>query len=328
MNTRVTRQLEKRRRRIRRKLHVARQRDDDGRPVLGRVRPNYEISDRIAAMPHGGLGVVQELVRRTGLAERIDRDVQVLAVHKPYHESDHVLNIAYNVMCGGRTLEDIELRRNDEAFLDALGVDAIPDPTTGGDFCRRFGAEQLTALMAAINDTRVAMWQRQEPEFLAERACIDADGSLVATTGECKEGMSLSYNGVWGYHPLLVSLANTGEPLFIVNRSGNRPSHEGAADYLDQSIALCRRGGFRDILLRGDTDFTQTRCCVARPGARFVAHPMARRSRPAGPGTLPRVRADRACRRPVAAARPGGAGGQPPRATPPGSRGGRAAHAA
>ena len=227
--------------------------------MLGRVRPNYEFSDRIVAVPHGGLGVVLELVRRTGLAERIDRDVQMLSVHKPYYESDHVLNIAYNVMCGGRTLEDIELRRNDEAFLDALGVDAIPDPTTAGDFCRRFGAEQLTALMAAINDTRVAMWQRQGPEFLAERACIDADGSLVATTGECKEGMSLSYNGVWGYHPLIVSLANTGEPLFIVNRSGNRPSHEGAADYLDQSIALCRRGGFKDILLRGDTDFTQTR---------------------------------------------------------------------
>ncbi|MEZ4238179.1 MAG: IS1380 family transposase [Myxococcota bacterium] len=227
--------------------------------MLGRVRPNYEIADRVAAVPHGGLGVVHELVRRTGLVERIDREVRVLAVHKPYHESDHVLNIAYNVMCGGRTLEDIELRRNDESFLDALGVDAIPDPTTAGDFCRRFGVEQLTALMTAINDTRVALWRRQGPEFLAERACIDADGSLVATTGECKEGMALSYKGVWGYHPLIISLANTGEPLFIVNRSGNRPSHEGAAEYLDRAIALCRRGGFEDILLRGDTDFTQTR---------------------------------------------------------------------
>ena len=61
------------------------------------------------------------------------------------------------------------------------------------------------------------------------------------------------------YHPLLVSLANTGEPLFIVNRSGNRPSHEGAASYLDQAIKLCRRAGFEDILLRGDTDFSQVR---------------------------------------------------------------------
>jgi hypothetical protein len=60
-----------------------------------------------------------------------------------------------------------------------------------------------------------------------------------------------------GYHPLLVSLANTGEVLYLVNRSGNRPSHEGAAEWLDKAIALCRRGGFRKVRLRGDTDFTQ-----------------------------------------------------------------------
>jgi len=53
-------------------------------------------------------------------------------------------------------------------------------------------------------------------------------------------------------------LANTGEPLYLVNRSGNRPSHEKAAVYLDRAIDLCRRGGFRKITLRGDTDFTQT----------------------------------------------------------------------
>jgi hypothetical protein len=53
-------------------------------------------------------------------------------------------------------------------------------------------------------------------------------------------------------------LANTGEPLFVVNRSGNRPSHEQAAYYFDRAIALCRRAGFKKIRLRGDTDFTQT----------------------------------------------------------------------
>jgi hypothetical protein len=88
---------------------------------------------------------------------------------------------------------------------------------------------------------------------------VDADGTLAATDGECKEGMDVAYNGVWGYHPLVISLANTQEPLFLVNRPANRPSHEGAAARLDQAVELCAKAGFRRILLRGDTDFSQTR---------------------------------------------------------------------
>ena len=201
---------------------------------------------------------MQLLVESTGLAESIDERVHVLKRHLPYHESDHVLNIAYNLLAGGTCLEHIELRRNDEVFLDALGVQSIPDPTTAGDFCRRFGEEDIHALMNAINESRLKVWQQQPAEFF-EEALIDADGTIVETTGECKQGMDISYNGKWGYHPLLVSLANTGESLFLANRSGNRPSHEGAAAYFDRAAALCRRGGFEKITFRGDTDFTQTK---------------------------------------------------------------------
>ena len=178
-------------------------------------------------------------------------------MHLPYHESDHVLSIAYNVLCGGTCLQDIELRRQDEVYLDALGAQRIPDPTTAGDFCRRFDEAAIEALQAAINETRVRVWRAQPAEFFDE-ALIDADGTLAETTGECKDGMDISYKGVWGYHPLLVSLANTQEPLCVVNRSGNRPSPEGAAERFDHARALCQDAGFRRITFRGDTDFSQT----------------------------------------------------------------------
>src|SRR3954464_16031675 len=111
--------------------------------------------------------------------------------------------------------------------------------------------------METFNGARRRVWAQQPPEFF-DRAVLDADGTLVATDARCKEGVDLAYDGTWGYPPLVVSLANTAEPLYLVNRGGNRPSHEHAAAYLDKAIGLCRRAGFRAILLRGDTDFTQT----------------------------------------------------------------------
>jgi len=236
---------------------LAGSREDQGRPMFSAEPIRVELADKVRALGPGGIGVVHQLARAVGLVEAIDRRVHVLKVHRPYHESDHVLNLAYNALCDGVRLEDIELRRNDEVFLDALGTERIPDPTTAGDFCRRFSEVDIRNLMRAADDARLNVWRKQPAAFF-ERATIEMDGKLVATTGQCKAGMDISYNGTWGYHPLIVSLAETGEVLRLVNRSGNRPSQEGAAVEADAAIALCRGAGFRQIVLRGDTKFSQT----------------------------------------------------------------------
>lgn len=149
-----------------------------GRPVLQKTKAHYEISERTEAIGCGGIGAVHALVGHWRLAEQINKRLVLLKVHMPYHESDHVLNIAYNILCGGKTLDDIELRRNDESFLKALGTKSIPDPTTAGDFCRRFDANSVETLMEAINETRVEVWKRH-PSLTQQIARIDADGTMA-----------------------------------------------------------------------------------------------------------------------------------------------------
>lgn len=254
----ITRQKSENRKRLITRRLVPRNWPEQTRPMMAATGIQYDIADRARGISAGGIGVMLKLARRVGLVEGIDRRVELLKAHVPYQESDHVLNIAFNILAGGRCLEDLELVRVDEGYLNALGAQRIPDPTTAGDFCRRFSERDVDTLMDVINESRLRVWRQQPHDFFRE-ALIDADGTLAPTLGACKEGADFAYDGTYGYHPLLISLANTQEPLYLVNRSGNRPSHEGAAARLDQAIVLCRKAGFRRITMRGDTDYSQTR---------------------------------------------------------------------
>ena len=255
MKANIRQKLRARKRRIQERLDKTKM----GRecPVMSASNIQYELADRTRAISAGGIGAIHLMVKQLGLDKALNQRLNLLKLYLPYSESDHVLNMAYNLLAGGTRLEHLELRRNDEVYLEALGAQRIPDPTTAGDFCRRFSWWDVFLLMETFNEIRLKVW-RQQPATFFDEAVIDADGTMVETAGECKEGMDINYKGQWGYHPLLISLANTGEPLYIVNRSGNRPSHERAAVYLDRAIHWCRRAGFRKIRLRGDTDFTQT----------------------------------------------------------------------
>ena len=226
-------------------------------PMLNTGGVHYEVGANTDAMSHGGIGAVHRLVTKLGLPEQIDANLELLKVHLPYHESDHVLNLAYNVLCGGTRLEDIERLRHNTAYMNALGADLIPDPTTAGDFCRRFSEEDVITLMECINAVRPQLWQGRGRELLGPIAYIDVDGTLAPTSGKKKQGMDISYKGIWGYHPLVVSLANTEEVLYLVNRPGNVPSHMDAAPYIDRAIDLVDPHAAR-ICLRGDTDFSLT----------------------------------------------------------------------
>src|SRR5258707_13619632 len=179
VTARIQKKRARRKRRIQKRLDKSHLRGCS-KPMLTATNIQYEIGERGRGIVYGGIGAMHLLVRKLGLADAIDRRLHLLTLHLPYHDSDHVLNLAYNALCDGTCLEDIELRRNDEVFLDALCARRIPDPTTAGDFCRRFQAADVHTLLDIFNAIRIKAWAGQPDEFFAQ-ARIDADGTLVDT---------------------------------------------------------------------------------------------------------------------------------------------------
>src|SRR5208337_4408790 len=125
----IRQKLANSKRRIQRRLDKTNL-DGCSKPIMTASNIHYEIADRCRGIGVGGIGAIHTLAHRSGLIDAIDQRLQLLQVHLPYHESDHVLALAYLPLCGGTCIQDLELLRNDEAFLNALGARRIPDPTT------------------------------------------------------------------------------------------------------------------------------------------------------------------------------------------------------
>ena len=226
-------------------------------PLLSELPIDYQLAERTRVLAYGGLGAFHLLVTQLKLPETINRHVKVLKRHLPYFESDHILSLCYNYLTGGKTLEDLQRLRQHEGYLDALDVERVPAPSTAGDFLRRFDEAAILKLQQALNQVRVKIWQRQGAAF-RKQAVIDVDGTFSETDAQCKEGIAYSgHKRAWGYAPLLVSLAKTAEPLFVVNRPGSAVSHLGAAPWMDRALDVVEPI-FDHLWLRGDTDFSLT----------------------------------------------------------------------
>jgi hypothetical protein len=221
-------------------------------------------SDRRGEMTHyGGLVLAQQLVRRFRVAQRIDHALKLFKRHAPYHESDHVLALTYTLYADGACLEDQAALQGSEAVCRLVGACRIPDPTTAGDFLRRFKtAEEVEQLTGVIDEVQEAAWSRlprgaRRRRRKSEFALVDLDGHIKPLYGEQKEGADFSYDGRWSYQPLVVSLGGSGECLRVVNQPGSARSSDAAAGALREVLPRVKRH-FRNAIVRGDTDFDRS----------------------------------------------------------------------
>ena len=231
--------------------------------TTGRVfrlpKSSTEVDHRSEVTPYGGLALFTALARRFRVAERLDAAVQVFKIHLPYHEADHILAIAANLFVGGTCLEDQANLQQSEAARRMLGAVRVPDPTTAGDFLRRFDTWETQGSLDALRRAHDEI-QRDVGRAVKKRrgkmplATVDLDGHFKVLCGVKKEGADFNYRREWCYHPLLVSLAQTGECLAIRNRPGNVRSSQDAAAVLNEVLPQVRERA-EHVLVRGDSDF-------------------------------------------------------------------------
>ena len=245
--------------------------DDLGRPVFRNRRVRVRVQPRGQVTSYGGWALAHALVQRLDLPRAIDRGVPIFKLHLPYHESDHVLTHTYNLFAGGDCIEDIASLQGSAAFQRLVGACRVPDPTTAGDFLRRFTAPHLDLLQKVFDGAHEKVW-RALPRKRRRLATVDLDSTIKEVYGECKEGADFSYTGKWSYHPLLISLQETNECLRLINRPGNRPSMEGADVALAEVLERLVRH-FEAVQVRGDSacyDEQLIRACEAQSQVRFA----------------------------------------------------------
>jgi len=120
VNAKVRKHLQKRKRKLLRRISV-----EHGAWQSPMIRPSQtkiELAEKQQAISCGGIAVIMQMINQLDLRKHINQSAAVLKLHLPYDESDHIFNIALNLLAGGSCLEHLELRRNDEAYLDALGA--------------------------------------------------------------------------------------------------------------------------------------------------------------------------------------------------------------
>ena len=216
-----------------------------------------ECADRLNATPYGGLSAAHVLVKRLGLDEEIDSRLDLLGLEIRYSESDHVLTHVYNLYLGGTNIEDISVLQASPQVRAILGAQRIPDPTTAGDFLRRFTEADIWRLHDAMDAARVKVWKRL-PKKMRKRATIDFDSKVKEVYGRCKEGADFSYNGKWSYHPHMVTLSETREILCAVNRPGNASPASGAEDMAERVLKLAQQY-FEEVIARADCAYYEAK---------------------------------------------------------------------
>jgi Transposase DDE domain. len=218
------------------------------------IRPGHTIRLKGTNEPltvHTGLSLFYAMAETLKIPKILDSHVRVKQRDSGYPESEHILALAANAFVGGDFLDDLEALREDDAIKMAIGRKEIPDPTTAGDFCRRFKLGHILQINKAFAEIEHEVYkQRKEVSHLT----VDVDAKVHEVYGKKKQGAAKAYNGVYSLQPMYAFADETDELLHVEVRSGNTHPGAKAVSYL-RRLAKKISSSVEKMYFRSDSAF-------------------------------------------------------------------------
>lgn len=217
--------------------------------VIGKAYQFNICFDEVTLTAHAGVVLVRDFVEKLGVAEVIDREVNVKERERGYPESENILSLCWNAMVGGDGLSDLNVLRGDAGLAQVLGVESILAPTTAGEFLRQFDMGDL----ADLRRVNRLLAERVRPQQTSDQVTIDLDASLYEQCSTRKQGSRMNYKGQVGYYPLFAFWAEEQEMLATHLLRGNARAVPKAVWFLQQVLQTVPEG--KPLFLRADSEF-------------------------------------------------------------------------
>ncbi len=219
--------------------------------TLGRIETTF---DEPNLVPNAGLLAPAALAQQLGVAELIDEHVRLPeGAAGGANAGAKAMTVIGSMLAGGDSIADTDVLR-----AGAAGelFDQTRAPSTIGIWLRGFIWATVRMLDAVSRRVLARAWQAGLGPDLAADLTIDFDSTICRVFGVAKQGAAYGYTKVRGYHPLLATLADTGEVLHARMRGGNAGAARGAGTFVRETIARVRDAGATGALtVRADSAF-------------------------------------------------------------------------
>jgi hypothetical protein len=186
-----------------------------------------------------GLVVIQRFFQLISFKMRLQKCFRHLSQGKIFDRATIFMQLVIHLLLGFRELREAAHYQDDPLVQRVLGLKRLPDVATISRMLKNADQKSVAKLRQLLTD----MVLERIGSLALPRITLDFDGS-VQSTNRRAEGTAVGFNkkkkGARSYYPLFCTLAQTGQVLNFLQRSGNVHDSKGAREFILQCVQQVR----------------------------------------------------------------------------------------